>query len=217
MKTRRRFVVGVVALAGALLALYALVTNLGDYPKTNAQQQSTVEIDDSEAVATYANVCRVTATRDEVFLDFAVDSHAAGEAEKPITVDRRVIVNFYTAKRMLHALTLTVERHEATFGPLGLDAREQYATRAELDDSHVLASYANFCRVTGTPEEMILDFGLNPQPFGSPTKPIPVEWRVITNFINAKRFVLALQSSIRLHEAEHGRLETDVEKRVKPH
>ena len=32
-----------------------------------------------------------------------------------------------------------------------------------VDDRHVTNSYANFCRVTGTPEELILDFGLNTQ------------------------------------------------------
>ncbi|MBQ4194634.1 MAG: DUF3467 domain-containing protein, partial [Thermoguttaceae bacterium] len=38
-----------------------------------------------------------------------------------------------------------------------------------IDDSNVVATYANFCRVTGTPEELIVDFGLNPQPMGVPT------------------------------------------------
>jgi hypothetical protein len=213
MKTRQTFVV--VAFTGAVLALYTLMTNLGDCPKAQAQQQSTIQIDDSKAVATYANICRVTATRDEVFIDFAVDSHPSREAETPISVNRRIIVNFYTAKRLLHALRLSVERHEATFGLLDLDARNQDKARIELDDSQILASYANFCRVTGTPEEMILDFGLNSQPIGLPTEPIPIAWRVITNFINAKRLELALESAIRRHEADHGALEIDVQKRVK--
>ena len=34
--------------------------------------------------------------------------------------------------------------------------------------------YTDFCRVTGTPEELIIDFGLTPQPFGVPTVPIHV-------------------------------------------
>ncbi len=214
MKTRRAVVI--VALAAALLGLYALVTHRHDRHETQAQQGVTVEIDDSKAVATYANICRVTATRDEVFLDFAVDSHPSGQAEKPIPVNRRIIVNFYTAKRMLHALNLTVERHEATFGSLDLDGRNRDAGDSALDDSQVLASYGNFCRVTGTPEEMIVDFGLNPQPIGTPTEAIPIEWRVITNFANAKRLTLDMQSAIRRHEADHGPLEIDVQKRVKP-
>jgi len=42
--------------------------------------------------------------------------------------------------------------------------------------------YTNFCRVTGTPEELIIDFGLNPQPFGVPTVPIAITQRIVTNF-----------------------------------
>ena len=46
------------------------------------------------------------------------------------------------------------------------DAVEQGQDRPQLqvDDSKAIATYANFCRVTGTPEELIVDFGLNPQP-----------------------------------------------------
>ncbi len=88
--------------------------------------------------------------------------------------------------------------------------------QVEIDDSKVIASYANFCRVTGTPEELIIDFGLNPQPFGVPTSPIPVTQRIITNFFTAKRMLHALQLTVQRHEATFGVLETDVQKRVMP-
>ena len=32
-----------------------------------------------------------------------------------------------------------------------------------VDESKVVSLYANFCRVTGTPEELIVDFALNPR------------------------------------------------------
>ncbi len=92
----------------------------------------------------------------------------------------------------------------------------QQRVQVEIDDSKVLANYANFCRVTGTPEELIIDFGLNPQPFGIPTQPIPVSQRIITNFYTAKRMLHALQLTIQRHEATFGVLETDVQKRVRP-
>lgn len=87
--------------------------------------------------------------------------------------------------------------------------------QVEIDDSKVMALYANFCRVTGTPEELIIDFGLNPQPFGMPTHPIPVTQRIITNFYTAKRMLHALSLTIQRHEATFGVLETDVQKRVR--
>ncbi len=51
---------------------------------------------------------------------------------------------------------------------------QQQMVQVEVDDGHVTATYSNFCRVTGSPEELIIDFGLNPQPVGIPTKAIPV-------------------------------------------
>ena len=89
-------------------------------------------------------------------------------------------------------------------------------TQVQLDDSTVVSCYANFCRVTGSPEELIIDFGLNPQPFGVPTQPIPVTHRIITNFYTAKRMLHALTLSIQRHEATFGVLETDVQKRDQP-
>ena len=85
-----------------------------------------------------------------------------------------------------------------------------------FDDSKVFASYANFCRVTGTPEELILDLGLNNQPMGVPTESIPIAQRVILNFFTAKRLLGALSMSIQRHEAAFGVLETDVQKRIQP-
>ena len=88
--------------------------------------------------------------------------------------------------------------------------------QVEVDDTHVTASYANFCRVTGSPEELIIDFGLNPQPVGMPKNPIAVTQRCIVNYYTAKRLLHALSLSVQRHEAVFGVLETDIQKRVKP-
>ena len=89
------------------------------------------------------------------------------------------------------------------------------AAQIKIDDSAVLALYANFCRVMGTPEEMIIDFGLNPQPFDVPTVPVPVTQRIILNYYTAKRTLHALQLTIQRHEATFGVLEVDVQRRVR--
>lgn len=86
----------------------------------------------------------------------------------------------------------------------------------QIDDHNASAAYANFCRVTGTPEELILDFGLNTQPFGTPTEPIAISHRLIVNFYTAKRMLQALHMTIQRQEAAFGVLETDVQKRVRP-
>ena len=93
-------------------------------------------------------------------------------------------------------------------------AQENARPQLQVDDSHAVASYANFCRVTGTPEELIVDFGLNPQPMGVPTEPIPVSQRIVVNFYTAKRLYHALGMTLQRHEAAFGPLEVDVNKRV---
>lgn len=105
-----------------------------------------------------------------------------------------------------------VENQEA---PATTPVPQQPQAQIEVDDSHVVALYANFCRVTGSPEELIVDFGLNPQPMGVPKHPIGVTQRIILNYFTAKRLLAALSMSIQRHEAVFGVLETDVQKRVK--
>ena len=83
----------------------------------------------------------------------------------------------------------------------------------QVDDSKASSCYANFCRVTGTPEEIIIDFGLNSQPFGTPTTPIAIAERIICNYYTAKRMLAALNTTVQRHEAVCGVLETDVQKR----
>tara|TARA_R110002049_G_scaffold4601_3_gene31782 strand:+ start:45827 stop:46237 length:411 start_codon:yes stop_codon:yes gene_type:complete len=92
----------------------------------------------------------------------------------------------------------------------------QQPVQVQVEDQGALATYANFCRVTGSPEELIIDFGLNPQPVGVPKDPIQVKQRIIVNFFTAKRLLAALQMSVARHESVFGVLETDINKRVRP-
>ena len=93
-------------------------------------------------------------------------------------------------------------------------ANQAAANQVRVDDSNANCSYANFCRVTGTPEELILDFGLNSQPFGTPTDPIELKQRLVVNYFTAKRLLHALHLSVQRHEQAFGALEVGVQKRV---
>lgn len=100
--------------------------------------------------------------------------------------------------------------------PEAAKAPPQQPTQVQVVDTDAIATYANFCRVTGSPEELIVDFGLNPQPIGVPKDPIHVKQRIIVNFYTAKRLLAALQMSVARHESVFGVLETDINKRVRP-
>jgi hypothetical protein len=89
------------------------------------------------------------------------------------------------------------------------------ASQFNMDMSTVVTSYANFCRVTGTPEELVLDFGLNTQMSPAPTEPIKLTHRLVVNFFTAKRLLHALHMAVQQHESVYGLLEVDVQKRVR--
>lgn len=111
------------------------------------------------------------------------------------------------------AKDIEIEEPKAAASTTPHDPQRQQVT---VDASKAHAAYANFCRVTGTPEELIIDFGLNTQPMGVPSEPIEISERIVMNYFTAKRMMAALQMSLQRHEAAFGVLETDVQKRVMP-
>lgn len=87
-------------------------------------------------------------------------------------------------------------------------------TEVVVDDSGTLPSYSNFCRVTATPEEVILDFGLNPQPFATGRQEVKAIQRIVMNFYTSKRLLTALGMTIQRHEGTFGSIELDVRRRA---
>ena len=94
-------------------------------PAGEAQQQSEVVLNDKDAHAAYSNFARVTATPEEVIVDFGLNPNPFLSGRQDIQVTQRLIMNFYTAKRLCSALAMTLQRHEATFGNIELDVRRR--------------------------------------------------------------------------------------------
>ena len=94
-------------------------------------------------------------------------------------------------------------------------AEPQQVQEVIVSDANANAGYANFCRVSGTPEELILDLGLNPTPYATGKVEVHVTHRIILNHYTAKRLWSALSMALQRHEQAFGVLETDVRKRVK--
>jgi hypothetical protein len=84
-----------------------------------------------------------------------------------------------------------------------------------VDTTSLSTVYANFCRVTGTPEELVLDFGLNTQMAPTPSEPVKLTHRLVLNFFTAKRLLGALHLALQQHEKVYGPLEVDISKRVR--
>jgi hypothetical protein len=84
-----------------------------------------------------------------------------------------------------------------------------------VDDSGTQPMYPNFCRVTATPEEVILDFGLNTQPFATGAQNVKVVERIVMNLFTAKRLLSAIGMTIQRHEQTFGAIELDVRRRLR--
>lgn len=75
--------------------------------------------DDSQMQSSYANVCNVASTREEVVLLFGMNqAWQAGQAEIPIQLSSRIIVSLHVAKRLALLLGNVLKEYEARFGPL---------------------------------------------------------------------------------------------------
>jgi hypothetical protein len=88
--------------------------------------------------------------------------------------------------------------------------------RVDVNATALATNYSNFFRVTGTFEELILDFGLHTGAI-LPTGPEAVKLgqRIVLTFPTAKRLLAALQLAIARHEQVFGTIEVDPQKRMK--
>jgi hypothetical protein len=91
-------------------------------------QTSDVVVDDTATSPTYANFCRVTATPEEIVLDFGLNSQPFATGRQDVKANQRVVMNFFTAKRLLTALGMTIQRHEQTFSAIELDINRRVRT-----------------------------------------------------------------------------------------
>ncbi len=86
----------------------------------------------------------------------------------------------------------------------------------QIDQTGLTVSYANVCRIAQTPNEVIVDFGMNPNFFGNILdEPLKLDNRVIMSHDAAKRLCLHLTATIQNFESRYGTIELDVAKRLK--
>ena len=79
--------------------------------------------DDSNMKSSYANVCNVTSTREEVVMLFGVNqAWNRGQKEVTIQLTDRIIISPYAAKRLSMLLQGVVTEYEKRFGELNVEA-----------------------------------------------------------------------------------------------
>jgi hypothetical protein len=82
-----------------------------------------IKWDDSGMKSSYANVCNVTSTREEVVLLFGMNqAWNRGQKEVTIHLTDRIVVSPYAAKRLSMLLSGVVKEYESRFGALNIEA-----------------------------------------------------------------------------------------------
>lgn len=82
-----------------------------------------IKWDDSNMKSSYANVCNVTSTREEVVMLFGMNqAWNRGQKEVTIQLTDRIVISPYAAKRMSMLLDSVVKEYEKRFGALNVDA-----------------------------------------------------------------------------------------------
>jgi hypothetical protein len=85
--------------------------------------EATVNWDDSNMKSSYANVCNVASTREEVTLLFGTNqSWHAGQKSVTVELNDRIILNPAAAKRLAVLLNKVTSEYESRFGGLSAEA-----------------------------------------------------------------------------------------------
>ena len=75
--------------------------------------------DDSQMKTSYANVCNVLGTREEIMLLFGANqAWHGGQKEVKVLLSDRVVLNPYAAKRLMQLLQQGIKEYEARYGEL---------------------------------------------------------------------------------------------------
>lgn len=94
-----------------------------------AEQPTTTETklrwDDSNIRSSYANVCNVISSREEVSMLFGMNQKFdADENELVIELSERIVLNPFAAKRVSILLADVIRQYEEKFGNIALDAEQ---------------------------------------------------------------------------------------------
>ena len=81
-----------------------------------------IKWDDTAMRSSYANVCNVTSTREEVVMLFGINqAWNRGQKEVTIQLTDRIIVSPFAAKRLVTLLDGVVKEYEKRFGVLSVE------------------------------------------------------------------------------------------------
>jgi hypothetical protein len=90
--------------------------------ETKGMEGTKIKWDDANMKSSYANVCNVTSTREEVVMLFGINqAWNRGQKEVTIQLTDRIIISPYAAKRLAMLLDGVMKEYESRFGALPVE------------------------------------------------------------------------------------------------
>jgi hypothetical protein len=88
--------------------------------------------------------------------------------------------------------------------------------QVQINDAEMASVYVNFFRVTGNPDEVLLDLGMYSQVMAAAgPEPIELSHRLVMNFVTAKKLAEVLRVVVARHEQAFGVVELDPNRRLR--
>lgn len=84
-----------------------------------ADGQQQVKLNAANLKSTYCNMCNANTTREEVVLNFGVNqSWDRGQNDVEVSLEHRIILSPFAAKRLSHMLAKLIDEYETRYGEL---------------------------------------------------------------------------------------------------
>ncbi len=100
--------------------------------------------------------------------------------------------------------------------PASAGQPNQQQIQVPISDADLASLYVNFFRVTGNPDEVLLDLGIYSQVVGAAgPEPVNLSHRLIMNFVTAKKLAEVLRVVVARHEQAFGVIEVDPNRRLR--
>jgi hypothetical protein len=78
-----------------------------------------IRLNTNNLKSTYCNMCNANSTREEVVLNFGVNQNwDRGQGNLEVTLEHRIILSPFAAKRLAHMLDKLVGEYESRYGRL---------------------------------------------------------------------------------------------------
>ena len=93
------------------------------------QRQVRLRVDERDMSTSYANAFRTNGTAEEVMVDFGLNlvgpTQEKDQPEIIFKINDRIILNYFSVKRLAITLSQLIRRHEEQFGELEMDVAKR--------------------------------------------------------------------------------------------